>query len=197
MRVLIGCEFSGVMRRAFRERGHDAWSCDLLPAEDGSPYHLQMDVELAVLFYQWDLAVFHPPCTRLCNSGVSWLERRNLWAEMREAAAFFKRLLDAPIPKIAVENPVMHHYAVDIIGRKQDQTVQPHQHGHPHSKRTGWWLVNLPRLKPTKVLALPASGHWENQTPSGQNKLGPSATRWMERSRTYDGIALAAATQWG
>lgn len=196
MRVLIACEFSGTVRRAFRARGHDAWSCDLLPARDGGQ-HLQVDAR-EVLTDGWDLLIAHPPCTYLSNSGVRWLHTRPArWALMREGATFFKALLNAPISQVAVENPVMHKYAVAIIGRRQDQTIQPWQFGHPESKRTCLWLRGLEPLEPTDVLSKPAAGHWDNQTPSGQNKLGPSADRWKARSVTYAGIALAMAEQWG
>lgn len=116
---------------------------------------------------------------------------------MERAAQFFRRFLEADCPRVAVENPVPHGYAVEIIGRKYDQTIQPYQFGHPESKRTCLWLKGLPRLRPTLVLDRPACGHWDNQTPSGQNKLSPSSDRWRLRSRTYEGIAEAMAEQWG
>ena len=197
MRVLIACEFSGIVRDAFIAAGHDAMSCDLLPSERLGP-HYTGDVCELILNDEWDMMIAHPPCTYLANSGVSWLGRQDSRREkMIEAALFFKFLLNAEIPKIAVENPVMHGYAVEIIGRKQDQTIQPYEFGHPESKRTGLWLVNLPLLKPTNVLTKPERGYWDNQTPSGQNKIGPSETRWMERSRFYTGWATAMAEQWG
>lgn len=194
MKVLVACEFSGTVRDAFLRRGHDAMSCDILPTESPGP-HYQGDV-LNILNDGWDLMVAHPPCTYLSNSGVSWLHRTpGRWALMEQGAEFFKRLLTADIPRIAVENPVMHKYAVEIIGRRQDQTIQPYQFGHPESKRTCLWLKGLPNLTPTDVLVKPDGG-WENQTPSGQNKLGPSADRWKLRSATYVGIANAMADQW-
>lgn len=195
MRILIGCEFSGVVRRAFAERGHEAWSCDLLPPEDNSDHHLQCDVLDAIQEQKWDMAIFHPPCTYLCSSGLHWNKRRPERALLtHESILFFFNLIDADIPKIAIENPIgcmSTHY------RKPDQIIQPWQFGHPDSKSTCLWLKNLPLLQPTKVLSKPESGRWNNQTPTGQNKLGPSATRWAERSRTYEGIALAMALQWG
>lgn len=199
MRVLVACEFSGVVRDAFIKRGHDAISCDLLPTESSGP-HMQGDI--LDCFAGWDgyfdLMIAHPPCTYLANSGVHWLGRQEgREQKMIEAALFFKTLLNARIPRICIENPVMHKYAVDIIGRKHDQTIQPYEFGHPESKRTCLWLKNLPKLQPTNVLTKPESGKWENQTPSGQNKLGPSADRWKLRSITYQGIAEAMAEQWG
>lgn len=142
--------------------------------------------------------IAHPPCTYLANSGVHWLHRDpGRWKFMDDGAKFFKMLLNADIPKIAVENPVMHKYAVAVIGRKHDQTIQPYEFGHPESKRTCLWLKGLPKLESTNVLSKPQSGKWNNQTPSGQNKLGPSADRWKLRSVTYQGIADAMAEQWG
>src|SRR5690606_34579516 len=140
MRVLIGCEFSGVVRRAFRARGFDAWSCDLLPADDGSPYHLQADVR-DVLRMGWTAAVLHPPCTRLANSGVRWLNERDLWAELDEGAALFSDCWNAPIPFVAVENPIMHKYAkARIVGYQEPaQTVQPWWFGDPLFKATSLW----------------------------------------------------------
>jgi hypothetical protein len=190
--VLVACEFSGVVRRAFRERGHNAWSCDLLPAEDGGP-HIQRDV-LTIINDGWDLMIAHPPCTYLSVSGLHWNKRVPGRTEKTEAALLFvRRLLDAPIEKIALENPVS---CISSRIRKPDQIIQPWQFGHPESKATCLWLKNLPTLIPTNLLPLPESGRWANQTPSGQNKLGPSATRWMDRSRTYAGIALAFSEQW-
>jgi hypothetical protein len=195
MRVLVACEFSGTVRDAFIRHGHEAMSCDVLPTEASGP-HYQGDVR-DVLHDGWDLMVAHPPCTYLANSGAHWLHRKEgRWALMREGALFFKLLLEAPIPRVAVENPVMHKYAVEIIGRRQDQTIQPYEYGHSESKRTGLWLRGLPHLYPTKVLPKPARGHWGNQTPSGQNKLGPSPDRWKLRSTFYTGWAEAMATQW-
>lgn len=196
MKVLIACEFSGVVRDAFRAMGHDAVSCDLLPSERPGP-HLQGDV-LQYLGDGWDLMIAHPPCTYLTNSGVWCLHRdKDRWGKMRDGAALFKALLNADIPRVAVENPIMHKYAVKIIGRRQDQVIQPWQFGHPESKGTGLWLKGLPKLKPSKILQKPEAGHWNNQTPSGRNKIGPSPDRWKLRSITYPGIAEAMAYQWG
>lgn len=210
MRVLVACEFSGVVRDAFIARGHDAVSCDLLPTERPGP-HIQGDVldvleAVSLGCDSYDLMIAHPPCTYLANSGVRWLygkhggtEQRDetRWKAMGEGAQFFVALLYAPIARVAVENPVMHRYAREIVGSGPTQTIQPWEYGHPDSKRTGLWLRGLPLLQPTNVLPRPERGHWENQTSSGQNKLGPSADRWAKRSATYPGIADAMAEQWG
>lgn len=196
MKVLIACEFSGRVRQAFRKLGHDAWSCDLLPADDGSEYHLQCDVK-EVLGNGWDLMIARPPCTYLTNSGVMWLHRQpGRWQLMQDGAAFFKTLLNAPIPLIAVENPIMHKYAVEIIGRRQDQVIQPWMFGHMERKGTGLWLKGLPPLQPTHIvkdemLKLPKN------IQQRLHYLPPSKDRWKLRSTTYQGIADAMADQWG
>lgn len=188
MKVLIACEFSGVVREAFNAfHGVYAMSCDILPPEDErDDYHYHGDVR-DILYDDWDLMIAFPPCTRLCNSGVRWLNERNLWDEMREAAEFFKLLLDAPVKHKALENPIMHRYALEIIGRKYDQIIQPWQFGHPETKQTCLWLDGLPKLKPTKIV----EGREQRV-----HKETPSPTRWMERSRTLPGIAMAMAEQW-
>lgn len=188
MRVLVGCEFSGTVRRAFHAMGHYAWSCDLLPAEDGGP-HIQGDVR-DVLADGWDLAIFHPPCTHLAVSGARHFHRKQ--KEQAEALEFVRTLLDAPIPRIALENPVS---VISTRIRRPDQIIQPYQFGHAESKKTCLWLKGLNPLRPTNVMQ--DRGRWENQTPSGQNKLGPSPDRWKIRSKTYPGIAHAMAEQWG
>jgi len=188
MRVLVACEFTGTVRRAFRELGHEAWSCDILPAEDGGP-HIQGDVR-QVLGDGWDLMVAHPPCTHLAVSGARHFHRKQV--EQAEALEFVQTLMDAPIPRIALENPVS---VISSRIRKPDQIIQPYQFGHPESKKTCLWLKGLNPLQPTAVMQM--RGRWENQTPSGQNKLGPSPDRWKIRSKTYPGIAHAMATQWG
>lgn len=194
MKILIACEFSGVVREAFRKLGHDAWSCDLLPADDNSPYHIHGDV-LPRLNDGWDLMIAHPPCTYLCSSGLHWNTKRPERAhQTEEAIVFVQQLLAAPIEKIALENPIG---CLSTRVRKPDQIIQPWQFGHPESKSTCLWLKNLPKLVATNVVSKPASGHWDNQTPSGQNKLGPSANRWKLRSITYQGIADAMAERWG
>lgn len=194
MRVLVGCEFSGVVREAFRSRGHDAWSCDLIECEHGSQFHIIGDV-LDLLYEDWDLGIFHPPCTYLCSSGLHWNKRRpERAAKTGEALNFVLQLMGAPIGCIAIENPIG---CISTRIRKPDQTIQPWQFGHPESKATCLWLKNLPLLRPTSILPKPDSGRWANQTASGQNNLGPSENRWKERSRTYAGIASAMAEQWG
>lgn len=193
MRILIACEYSGRVREAFRKLGHDAWSCDLLPADDNSPYHIQGDV-LEVLNNGWDMMIAHPPCTYLSNSGVQYLHSRDgRWELMREGAKFFRALLDAPIPLKAIENPIMHKYAVEIIGRRQDQVVHPWMFGEDASKGTCLWLVGLPKLVPTQIIK---KRRYANQTPGGHNKFGPSPDRWKLRSLTFQGIADAMAEQW-
>lgn len=199
MRVLIGCEFSGVVRRSFRERGHDAWSCDLLAAEDGDEHHFQCDV-LTILYQDWDLAIFHPPCTYLTNTGVRHLHSvpsrngvlpkihgKERWIEMRKAADFFNALKAAPIPRVALENPTPHHYATELIGDYQ-QAIQPWLFGVPETKRTCLWLKGLPPLMATiiETKRYPKC----HMTPPGKN-------RGHERSRTPEGIARAFANQWG
>lgn len=188
MKVLVACEFTGTVRRAFRELGHNAWSCDILPAEDGGP-HIQGDVR-QVLGDGWDLMIAHPPCTHLAVSGARHFHRKQV--EQAEALEFVRTLMDAPIPRIALENPVS---VISSRIRKPDQIIQPYQFGHPESKKTCLWLKGLNPLQPTAVMQM--RGRWENQTPSGQNKLGPSPDRWKIRSKTYPGIAHAMATQWG
>lgn len=197
MKVLVACEFSGVVRRAFAEKGHDAWSCDLLPAEDGSPYHHQGDV-FDLIYSNWDLMIAHPPCTHLAVSGAAWF--KNKVVEQQEALAFVKALLEAPIERIALENPVS---IISTHIRKPDQIIQPYYFGHNASKRTCLWLKNLPLLTPTKYVApklVEQNGktykRWANQTPGGQDKHGPSEDRWKLRSVTYEGIAKAMADQW-
>lgn len=196
-RVLIGCEFSGVVRRAFRALGHEAWSCDLLPAEDGGE-HIQGDVLEVAQWGCWDLAIFHPPCTYLANSGVRWLYEKDgdgtnvpspeRWQEMELGAAFFRELMEAPIPMIAVENPIPHKYAVERIGRRYDQLIQPYWFGHNESKATCLWLKGLPPLEPTDIVDGREGRVW---------KESPGADRWKRRSRTYEGIAKALAEQYG
>ena len=187
--MLVACEFSGTVRRAFRERGHDAWSCDLLPADDDSPHHVQGDAR-ALLSDGWDLLIAHPPCTRLCNSGVRWLAERDLWAEMREGADLFLTFLNAPVRCVAVENPVMHRYAREIIGRGPCFTVQPWQFGDNAKKRTCFWTRGLLPLRPTSDL--------DGSTAAAEvHTASPGPDRWKLRSVTYPGIAAAMAHQWG
>jgi hypothetical protein len=193
-RVLVACEYSGRVRQAFRDRGFDAWSCDLLSSEDGSPYHIVGDV-LSLLDQEWDLMIAHPPCTYLAVSGLHWNKRDPSRAEKtEEALRFVQALMSAPISKIAVENPVS---CISSRIRKPDQIIQPWWFGEDASKKTCLWLKGLPLLRATDRLPGDDKTRRANQTPSGQNKLGPSPDRWKERSRTYLGIAKAMASQWG
>jgi hypothetical protein len=188
VKVLVACEYSGRVRQAFRDFGHDAWSCDLLPSEDDSAYHVQGDVR-AMLREPWDLVVAHPPCTRLCNSGVRWLHERNLWDDLEGAIVFFDACLSANAPRVAVENPVMHKYARDRIGAA-NFTCQPWQFGDNAKKRTCFWTRELPPLVPTSDL--------DGSTARADCHLAsPGPDRWKERSRTYPGIARALAEQYG
>jgi hypothetical protein len=196
MRVLIACEFSGTVRDAFLQRGHYALSCDLLPGT-GEGDHYQGDVR-DILSNGWDLMIAHPPCTYLCSSGLHWNKRRPERVSLTEQALDFVRLLlDAPIPRIALENPVG---CISTRIRPYDQAIQPYQFGHDASKKTCLWLKNLPPLRPTQFVEpriVNGRSRWSNQTDSGQNKLPPSADRWAIRSETYPGIAEAMANQWG
>lgn len=196
MRVLVACEFSGVVRRAFRERGHEAWSCDLLPSEDGSPHHHQGPLEDFIgSGREWDLIIAHPPCTYLCNSGVRWLyggkgrvRDAKRWQAMEYACAFFNMIWKRDCRRIAIENPVMHGHAKALISEACSQVIQPWQFGHGETKATCLWLKGLPLLKPTEIV-------------SGREPVvhfaSPGPNRWRERSRTYEGIANAMAEQWG
>ena len=193
MKVLVACEFSGVVRRAFRKRGHDAWSCDLLPAEDGdNSHHFHHDIDKILKHHSkdFDLMIAHPTCTHLCVSGARWFKDKK--EEQKEAIDFFMKLVNANIPKICIENPIG---IMSTIYRKPDQIIQPWQFGHPESKSTCLWLKGLPLLKQTNIITKEGK-YWDNQTPSGQNKLGPSKERWKLRSITYQGIADAMASQW-
>lgn len=190
MKVLVACEFSGVVREAFRKRGHDAWSCDLLPALDESEYHIQGDV-LKVLEQEWDLMIAHPPCTHLAVSGARWFKDKE--KEQEEALDFVRKLLAAPIDKIALENPIS---IISTKIRKPDQIIQPWMFGHMETKATCLWLKNLTPLKETnnvynEMMKLPKKE---------RNKIhymSPSKDRGHLRSITYQGIADAMAEQWG
>lgn len=184
---MVACEFSGVVRDAFIEQGHDAVSCDILPTESEGP-HIQDDI-LNHLNERWDMMIAHPPCTYLANSGVRWLyEVEGRWEKMKEGALFFNKLLNAKIKKICVENPIPHKYAIEIIGSKYHQIVQPWMFGHGETKATCFWLKNLPELEPTKLVEGREGRIW---------KIAPSEDRWKKRSITYPGIAKAMAQQWG
>ncbi|MFK4794694.1 hypothetical protein [Sphingobium sp. ZW T5_29] len=205
-RVLVACERSGVVRRAFEARGHDAWSCDIEAADDGSNRHIRGNV-LDYLDEGWDLlAVMHPPCTILCNSGVKHLyiggrkengrnERR--WAELEQAAAFYRALRDAEqIPRRVVENPVMHRYAIQLTRRGRTQFVHPYFFGEPFFKNTRLELIGLPELKPTNMLTPPKPGTDEHKAWSRCHREPPGPDRARRRSETYPNIAEAMADQW-
>ena len=193
MRVLIACEYSGVVRDAFLAKGHDAMSCDLLPTDARGP-HYQGNVS-DVIDDGWDLMIAHPPCTYLSVSGMHWTTRGLRDPKLTEdALSFVQLLMGAPIKKIALENPVS---IISTRIRKPDQIIQPWWFGHDASKKTCLWLKNLPLLEPTDKLPGDNKTRRANQTPSGQNKLGPSADRWKLRSATYQGVADAMAAQWG
>ena len=195
MRVLVACEYSGRVREAFRRLGHDAWSCDLLPSEDGSKNHFQGDVMMIAedglqakgeyFPVPWDLMIAHPPCTHLAVSGARHFDAKREDGRQQEAVEFFLKLARAPIPRIAIENPVC---IMSSIWRKPDQIIQPWQYGTGETKATCLWLKGLPHLVPTNVV-------------SGRHPrihlMPPSPDRWKERSRTYEGIAQAMAEQWG
>lgn len=198
MRVLVACEFSGVVRRAFRALGHEAWSCDLLPSEDLTAHHLTCDVrrlldgdyrELIFSKRQemegrsWDLMIAHPPCTHLAVSGARWFKDKEV--EQREALEFVQMLAHAPVHRICLENPVS---ILSTKWRKPDQIIQPWQFGHPETKATCLWLKNLPPLVPTNVV---------EGREARVHRMPPGPDRWKERSRTYEGIAAAMAAQWG
>jgi len=183
MKVLIACEESQAVCIEFRKLGHEAYSCDILPCSGGHPeWHIQADAITEAYSGKYVLMIAHPPCTRLCNSGVCWLEKRNLWDQMREGAEFFKLLMDAPIKYKAIENPIPHKYALEIIGRKYSQIVQPWQFGHGETKATCLWLEKLPLLIPTEIV----DGREQRL-----HKLPPSKDRAKLRSKTYTGIAKA------
>lgn len=195
MKILVACEYSGRVRDAFAAQGHYALSCDLLPTESPG-HHYQGDVT-ALLHsdHNWDMLIAFPPCTYLAASGMHWTTRGIRDPQLTEDALnFVQMLLNAPVKHIALENPVG---CISSRIRKPDQYIHPWQFGHQESKKTCLWLKNLPKLQPTTVVQKPESGVWLNQTPSGQNKLGPSATRAKQRSLTYTGIAQAMADQWG
>ena len=209
-RILVACEFSGTVRRAFTDRGFDAWSCDLLPAEDRSNRHITGDVR-EVLGDGWDLLIVaHPPCTRLCNSGVRWLSspppgrsRKEMWADLDEGAGLFSLFWNAPIERVAVENPVMHKHAKARIEnyRQFAQSVQPWQFGDWETKRTCLWLRGLPSLQSqftTIEAARTGLGLPEGSVPEQRVfRLPPGKARAKERSRFFPGIAAAMADQWG
>jgi hypothetical protein len=193
MRILVACEYSGAVRDAFIALGHEAMSCDLLPTDVDGP-HYKGNV-FDVVGNGWDLMVAHPPCTYLSVSGMHWTTRGLRDPKLTEDALQFVRdLMDAPIERIAIENPIS---VISSRIRKPDQIIQPWWFGHDASKKTCLWLKNLPLLTPTDMLAGDSKTRRGNQTASGQNKLPPSKDRWKLRSATYRGIANAMAQQWG
>lgn len=182
MRVLIACEFSGVVREAFRKRGHDAWSCDLLPSDDNSKFHIKGNCMTAINHLHWDMMIAHPPCTHLAVSGARWFKDK--FEEQKEAIRFFMCLATTEIEKIAIENPI----GIMSTGwRKPDQIIQPWQFGHGETKATCLWLKNLPKLEPTNIV---------EGREARIHKMPPSKDRWKLRSITYQGIADAMAEQW-
>jgi hypothetical protein len=205
-RVLVAFEHSGVVRRAFSRRGHDVWSVDLLPADDAANTHIVGDAR-DHFDRGWDLIVVaHPPCTRLCNSGVRWLTRppagrtvEDVWAELEDGVALFTAALQAPAPRVVIENPVMHRHARERIpgAPRASQWIQPWWFGDPHFKRTGLWLRGVPKLVPTNRLTPPARGTAEHKAWSKIHRASPGPDRWRLRSLTPPGLADAMADQWG
>jgi len=210
MKVLIACEESQTVCKAFRAKGHEAYSCDIQECSGGHPeWHIQRDIKEVLYSVEWDLVIAHPPCTRLCNSGVSWLDKRNLWDELISGIEFFNQFKEwqktKPTRKLAIENPIPHKYAregflhtwwdgVDKDGEviegigEYTQLIQPYQFGHGERKATCLWLYMLPELKPTNIV----EGREQRL-----HRLPPSDDRGKLRSKTYEGIAQAMADQWG
>ena len=184
MKILVGCEYSGKVREALRVMGHDAWSCDLLPADDNSPYHIQGDI-LEVLDDGWDMLICFPPCTDLAVSGARWFKEKQADGRQQASIDFFMKMVNAPIPRIAIENPIG---IMSTQYRKPDQIIQPWQYGHGETKATCLWLKGLPKLEATDIVEGREQRIW---------KMAPSPDRWKKRSETYSGIAKAMATQWG
>lgn len=183
MRVLVACEYSGIVRDAFAENGHDAWSCDLLPSERGGK-HFRHDVRFYLeSHFEWDLMIAHQPCTHLAVSGARWFKDK--LTEQAEALEFVRLLMDAPIERIAIENPIS---IISSRIRKPDQVIQPWQYGHGETKATCLWLKGLPKLTPTNIV---------EGREARVHRMPPGPDRWKERSRTYQGIASAMAAQWG
>lgn len=183
MKVLVACEYSGRVREAFRALGHDTWSVDLLDSEDGSPRHIKGDCFDMIYADQWDLLIAHPPCTHLAVSGSRWFKDKV--EEQAEALSFVQRLMDSPVPRICIENPIS---VISSKIRKPDQIIQPWMFGHGETKATCLWLKNLPKLTPTDIV---------EGREARVHKMPPGPNRWKERSRTYQGIATAMANQWG
>lgn len=209
MRVLVACEFSGRVRDAFRRKGHEAWSCDLLAGEgEFKQFHYQEDVLGIINNYDFDLMIAHPPCTYLANSGVQHMYKNRKkelgicpkrWESMLTGAEFFKQLLNADIPKIAVENPVQHGFAKQKIQTPYNQIVQPYFFGEEVQKKTCLWLKNLPQLRITNLVSKGDNYIGKNGKANGSKwyQLAPHKDRWKHRSTTFQGIAIAMAEQWG
>jgi hypothetical protein len=198
MKVLIACEESQEVCKAFRAKGHEAYSCDVLPCSGGRPeWHIQGDCIPVVYGSEWDLLIAHPPCTYICNSGAWALKKfPERWGKLREATDFFRLLMNAPIEKKCIENPIPHGYGVDLIGCRYTQLIQPYQFGHPESKATCLWLFGLPLLRATKDM----KSVWKSLPPSKAQRLSylpPGPDRARLRSKTFPGIAAAMAQQWG
>lgn len=215
LKVLIGCETSGIARRAFAALGHDVWSCDILPAEDGSNRHRICDIRDGILDEGWDLAVLHPPCTRLCRSGRRWMSGPGKWtppkqlpkgrtwesmkAEFEEGVSIFTACWKAPIERVAIENPEMSDLARDRMPSDlpRPQMVQPFWFGHPEYKGTGWYLRGLPQLVETDRLPEPERGSDEWKEWNKIHRMTPSEERSYLRSRSFPGMMWAAAVLWG
>lgn len=215
LKVLIGCETSGIARRAFAALGHDVWSCDILPAEDGSNRHRICDIRDGILDEGWDLAVLHPPCTRLCRSGRRWMSGPGKWTppkqlpkgrtwesmkdEFEEGVSIFTACWNAPIERVAIENPEMSDLARDRMPSDlpRPQMVQPFWFGHPEYKGTGWYLRGLPRLVETDRLPEPKRGSDEWKDWNKIHRMTPSEERSYLRSRSFPGMMRAAAVLWG
>lgn len=183
MRVIVGCEFSQTVTSAFRNKGHEAYSCDILPTEGNPKWHIQDDILEVLQQESFDLGIFHPPCTHLAVSGARYF--KNKAEQQAEALAFVRQLMDANIPKICIENPVS---VISSRIRKPDQIIQPWQFGHGETKATCLWLKNLPKLIPTNIV---------DGREARIHKMPPGPDRWKIRSRTYQGFADAMAEQWG
>lgn len=195
MKVLVACEYSGIVRNEFQKLGHDAWSCDLLPTEIPGKHYQGYLEDFINIESAWDLIIAHPPCDHLAVSGARWFEEKRKDGRQEKAIAFFMMIANIDCPKICIENPVG---IMSSLWRKPDQIIQPYQFGHEATKTTCLWLKNLPLLKPTNIV----SKGERHVTKSGRSlpkwyNLPPSDTRWKDRSRTFFGIAQAMADQWG
>lgn len=216
MRILIGCETSGIARRAFSKLGHDVWSCDILPAEDGSNRHIVCDIRDGILHDGWDfLAVMHPPCTRLCRSGRRWMSGPGKWTEPKQLPTgrswdemkaefelgvdIFTTCWNAPIDRVAIENPEMNDLARDRMppSLPKPQIVQPFWFGEPAYKATGWYLRGLPELEPTEMLPEPERGTDDWRRWNAVHRMPPGPDRARLRSRSFPGMMNAAAQTWG